>query len=197
LIQYSKLHKKWNNMNATSLESLSTNYKDVDIKISKFNDLNRETQEIAFKAIKSLNHSISTEYLETWDKYTPVIIDRLQEHPTSRNTFFVAQDKGSIIGYVAFYTQKDGVPYPNRYIDEHQAYCSWTAVDDSYRRRGLAVNLKLQIFEPEHCVESFKGHIKKTNESSLKVLDKFREKGHKTFQKDEGHRVLYTIHKKV
>lgn len=168
--------------------------KHANIKVSKFNDLDENTQEIAFKAIGSLNSSISTDNdSTTWDKYTDTIIERLQEHPTSQNTFFVAQDKDSVVGYVAFYTRRDEIPYPNRFINQTQAYCSWTAVDDGYRGRGLAIDLKLQIFNPEHCVESFRGHIKKTNTSSLRVVEKFNEMGYRTSKENKPKQVLYTV----
>lgn len=183
-------------MTSTCLDPLFLASPKAPITISKFSDLDLEARESTFATIASLNSSISTDdNLTTWDKYTDTIIERLQERPTSQNTFFVAQDKERIVGYVAFYTQKDRIPYPSRFINESQAYCSWTAVDETYRGQGLAVSLKLPIFDPEHCVESFRGHVKKTNAASLRIIEKFSERGHKTSTISEGSQVLYTIYK--
>lgn len=167
------------------------------VTICKFSELNKETQEVALSAIASLNRTISTDGNKTdWSDYTELMIERLQEKPSSQSTFFLAQSDEKLAGYSAFYTEKDEIAYPSRFINASQAYCSWTAVKDSYRGNNLAIKLKISIFEPEHNIESFRGHVKKTNSSSLRILEKFEEMEHKVSREILSTQILYTVYKK-
>lgn len=186
-----------------SVKTISIDTKPVTI--HKFSELNASQQEVALITIANINHNTSTNPVSgataTWDNYTPQIYARLRECANARNTLFIAQHDGKTVGYVAFYTRPDKLPFPSQFLDnESEAYCSWTAVDDKYRGQGIAEKLKLQIFaenvkNPKY--EAFKGHIKKTNASSLKVLNKFAKKGFPVKVEDMGESVLYTVHNKT
>ncbi|MBM3198395.1 MAG: GNAT family N-acetyltransferase, partial [Chlamydiae bacterium] len=139
--------------------SSSSNKSLPNIKIVTWSELDIRAQEAAFRAIASINMQTSTEEGTTWEKYTVLIQDRLQNCKGAKDTFFIAQvpDTGQFIGYCAFYTVKDLLPYPSRFLlgDENRAYCSWTAVDPKFRGQGIAEKLKQQLFCPDHAFTSF------------------------------------------
>ena len=54
----------------------------------------------------------------------------------------------------------------------------------------------MSIFEPEHNIESFRGHAKKTNNSRLRILEKFEEMEHKVSIEILPKQILYTLYKK-
>lgn len=167
------------------------------VTIHAYSKLDKATQKVARKAIAAINKKTSTAPDSTWEVYTSQIKARLKECANAQNTFFVAKADDEVVGYVAFYTRMDKLPYPNQFLEnDAQAYCSWTAVDEEYRGKGLATELKMEIFNAESKCTAFKGHIKKTNTSSLRVLDKFAEQGFKVTKEDHFHQVLYTVHKK-
>jgi GNAT superfamily N-acetyltransferase len=170
-----------------------------NITITKYSALDEQTQEVALKVIGEINKKVSTDGKKTWEEcgYTSQICNRLATCLNAKNTLFLAFDEERPIGYVAFYTRQDDLLYTNRFLkSENEAYCSWTGVDEEYRGQGLAEYLKLQIFEPEHEIQRFRGHIKVTNAASIRVLDKFTEKGYETKKKLLGTQYLYSVHKK-
>ena len=144
----------------------------------KFSELDERVQSVAMDAIASINKATSTTPGVTWEKYTARLINQLKECPNFKNTAFFAKNVDEIIGYVAFFTRKDENPAFNEFLqNDEQAYCALTAVDDRFRGKGIAIDLKMQIFNPEHRISSFSGHIKESNKASLRVLEKFAEMG--------------------
>lgn len=165
--------------------------------ILAFSELDDRMQAVALTAIATINKKTRTEPGKTWERYTGQIEERLKTCVNAKNTLFIAQEGAKVIGYVAFYTRPDRVPYANAYIEsEDEAYCSWTAVDEDYRGKGLAQDLKLQIFSREDKYNAFIGHIKKTNSASLRVLNKFAEQGFDVTSEEFGHQVFYRVRKK-
>ncbi len=169
------------------------------VRVCKYSALDEKTQNVALKTIAKINNKISTDKIRTWEEYgyTSIICQRINNCLNAKNTLFIALDEEQVIGYVAFYTRQDNLFYANFFLEnEKEAYCSWTAVDETYRGQGLAEYLKLQIFEPEHQIQTFRGHIKKTNKASLRVLDKFTEKGYDTTKIEQGLEYLYSVRNK-
>ena len=163
--------------------------------IHKFSELEGRVQSFALEAIASINAETSTEKGKTWKGYTDVIRGRLEDCENAKNTLFIARKGDQVVGYCAFYTLKDEV-YPSQFLDnDGQAYCSWTAVDKDFKGQGIASELKLQVFSPESGFTAFKGHIKRTNDASLRVLQKFAEKGYAVAQKVDARQVYYTVTK--
>ncbi|MBS0627802.1 MAG: GNAT family N-acetyltransferase [Verrucomicrobia bacterium] len=148
-----------------------------------------------------INKQTSTSPNTTWENYTRLIIDRLNNSPSSKETLFVAkactEEKDAFIGYVAFYTLQDNIPYPSSFLTgDAEAYCSWTAVHPDFREKGIATQLKLQIFNPETPFTKFLGHIKKPNIASLAVLRNFGSKfGCKITEQSQGSQILYSVEK--
>ncbi len=167
------------------------------VTIHKFSSLDARVQAVALEAIASINKETSTdEGKSTWEGYTAQIRDRLDNCENAKDTLFIACVGDQVVGYSAFYTLKDKVPYPSKFLDdEGQAYCSWTAVDKDFQGKGIATELKLHIFSPESGFTAFKGHIKKANTASLRVMRKFAEKGFNVVEKKDKHQVYYTISK--
>ena len=169
--------------------------------ISKYSELSNEQQKIALTAIRTINLATTTDPVhgENWDKigYTESIYDQLQKSASARETMYIAQHDSKVVGYVAFYTRADKMPHVDDLLEhDEQAYCSWTAVDDDFRGQGLAIDLKMQIFAENSKFRSFRGHIKKTNAASLRVLEKFREQGFHIESQDAGEMILYTVTKR-
>lgn len=188
-----------NRDNQASVESEIQLKRGAPARICKYSELDEATQKTALKAIGKINKTISTDGgVRTWEQcgYTTQLGERIATCLNAKNTLFIALDQGKVIGYVAFYTRQDNLSYANKFLkNEQEAYCSWTGVDQAYRGEGLAEGLKLKIFEPEHNIQIFRGHIKKTNAASIRVLDKFSEKGHPTTKEEQGHQYLYSVHK--
>jgi hypothetical protein len=57
-------------------------------------------------------------------------------------------------------------------LQANEAYCSWTGVYEAHRGKGVALQLKLAIFEEDN-ITSFSGDIKQNNTENLRVLEKF------------------------
>lgn len=172
---------------------------EIVVTITKYSALDERTQEVALKTIAEINKKISTVGIKTWEEcgYTSQLCQRLSNCINAKNTLFIAFDKTRPIGYVAFYTRHNNIDYANRFLkNENEAYCSWTGVDDKYKGLGLAEFLKLQIFEPEHEIQLFRGHIKSTNAASIRVLQKFSKKGFETTSEQIRHQYLYSVHNK-
>lgn len=166
------------------------------ITIHQFSHLDEKTQAIALQSIASINKETSTAEGITWENYTQVILNRLNNCKNSKNTLFIARFDDRVIGYVAFYTRQDLILYINQFLEnDSEAYCSFTAVDQEFRGQGLAEQLKIQIFNSNEKMTAFKGHIKKTNRASLRVLEKFSEMGFSTEQEKIEHQVFYTVRK--
>lgn len=168
------------------------------VNVCKYSDLDESTKNIALKIIGEINETICTDGIRNWNQcgYTNQLCERIATCLNAKNTLFVAFDGEQVIGYVAFYTRQDKLSYANKFLkSDQEAYCSWTGVDNAYRGQGLAEHLKLQIFESEHQIQTFRGHIKKTNAASIRVLDKFTEKGYSTIKEKQGHQILYAVHK--
>lgn len=164
-----------------------------EVTIMRFSDLSQESQMAALKVVKAINRVTSTQPGITWAPYTEMIEERLLWCKNAKNTFFVAKVQDQFVGYVAFYTKEDRLPQLNPYLNHaSEAYCSWTAVDERFRGQGIAEKLKLQIFN-DPKIKCFKGHIKKTNEASLRVLQKFGERGYPFSTEDAYHQVYYTV----
>lgn len=159
------------------------------IEIYKFNDLDPSDQTIALLAIENINKKTSTDPLthtKTWHEkgYTASIKRRSKDH------LFLAKKVNQFIGYTAFYTNKDRIPI-TRNLTDNQAYCSWTAVDENFWGQGVAVLLKMKIFDAN--VTAFSGHIKRTNHSSLKVLNKFKTNSYEVNERIDENHVYYEI----
>lgn len=165
------------------------------VTILRFIDLDQNDQRAALKAVIAINRVTSTQPGSTWNSYSQTIQDRLRICENSKNTFFVAKVEDQFVGYVAFYTRKDRISYINKFLDnDSEAYCSWTAVDDKFKGQGIAEKLKIEIFKDPKIVR-FKGHIKKTNDASLRVLEKFGVRGYHISSEDAGHQVYYSVQK--
>ena len=163
------------------------------IKICKYSDLDERMQQIALDAIEVINNATSTEPGKTWDNYTVTIRERLRNCKNAKNTFFIAQVGEKIVGYAAFFTKQDGILYPSKFLKtENEAYCSWTAIDENYKGKGISMDLKLQIFNAEHNITEFKGHMKKTNAANIRVLEKIGLK-YQTTLIEVGHQYLYSV----
>lgn len=163
------------------------------IEIKRYSDLISQVQRIALNGIARINENTSTVPWCTWANYTHMIYQRLMCCSNAKHTLFVAFDQDKVIGYVAFYTLKDNLPIPNAVLNgPDEAYCSWTAVDETYKGRGIAINLKLKIFESGE-INTFKGHIKKTNAASLAVLEKFGKMGHEISKEEDDYEYFYTV----
>jgi|GEM_PF-6320504 len=172
---------------------------EIVVTIIKYSALDERTQQVALKTIAEINKKISTDGKKNWEEcgYTSQLCQRLSNCINAKNTLFIAFDKTRPIGYVAFYTKQDNIDYANKFLkNENEAYCSWTGIDEEYKGNGLAEFLKLQIFEPEHEIQIFRGHIKSTNAASLKILQKFSDKGFLTTSEQVRHQHLYSVHKK-
>lgn len=166
------------------------------VTIHKYSTLDAQTQRVALERIAAINQVTSTTFgNKTWSNYTPMIQQRLANpEGGAKDTLFVAQKAGQFIGYVAFYTRKDQLACTWD-LKETEAYCSWTAVDPEHRGGGIAMDLKLKIFEEDSGITTFKGHIKKTNDASIRIVEKFREKGYTVTCQDLGDKYFYTITK--
>lgn len=168
------------------------------LEILRYSELDAAVQEVALQRIQQINAVTSTDGLYTWDQhgYTEKIRERVSYplNEDARNNLILARVENIFVGYVAFYSRNDNVPYPKKFIErEREIYCSWTGVDPEYRGRNMAMLLKEKIME--EGFDSFRGHIKETNESSLRVLDKFAEKGYLVEKKLEGKQWLYRVAK--
>jgi len=171
------------------------------ISLVKYSDLDECTQKTALEAIAKINRKINTGGGKNWEEcgYTSNICKRINVCSGAKNTLFLALDeeKQKVVGYSAFYTKADNVDGINQWLkSEKEAYCSWTGVNEKYRGRGISENLKLMIFDPEQRITMFTGHIKKTNQASLRVLAKFGEKGHEISKKELNDTYVYSVHKK-
>ena len=166
------------------------------VPIHKFSALDERVQSVALEAIAAINRETSTAPGTTWESYTALIRDRLENCANAKNTLFIARVGDQVVGYCAFYTLQDKVPYPSRFLtSEGEAYCSWTAVHKDFKGQGIAQDLKLEIFNPEGGFTTFRGHIKKTNDASLRVLEKFAESGYIVSSRKEGSQVVYSVTK--
>lgn len=163
--------------------------------IFTYSKLSPEQQKAAHQAISDINKVTSTGD-DTWETYTDSIIQRAMSCKNAKNTLFLAQVANQFVGYVAFYKREDNIRYPNYFLNtDEEAYCSWTAVHPDFRGMGIAMDLKYKIFEPETGVHTFKGHIRETNRESLRVLEKFKEKGYETTSDYEFQHFFYTVKK--
>ena len=78
---------------------------------------------------------------------------------------------------------------------EQSTYCAWSAVHPDFQENGVATQLKFAIFDPKHNVKTLTGHINKTNEKNLRVLENFGKKSGfkievKSASKDQ---IFYTV----
>lgn len=181
-------------INSSEIKFASTN---EEVYIHVFSQLDEKMKRVALENIADINKKTSTQPGVNWSNYTRMIKDRLKSCKNAQHTFYVAQVAEKIVGYAVFYTQIDRLANCKYLDNNNEAYCSWVAVDESFRGRGIAEKLQLQIFNSENNIHSFKEHVKKTNEASLKVLNKFRENGYDVSEVESGHQLLCTVKKQV
>lgn len=110
-------------------------------------------------------------------KNIPYTIDEYAKKLSTNATFVVCEDEGVIIGFTAFYTNKEGGFF---YIPQ-----IW--VSDNYQRKGIGACMMEQlIIKTPNCVKSIRLEVRKNNEKAVSFYEK---SGFKLIE-DIGNKVL-------
>ena len=165
-----------------------------DVQIIAFSELDKKAQDAALTAIADINSKTSTRPGWSWDIYTDMLLGRLEVFPKSDQTLFVAMEKGSVIGYSAFYEHRSELTATHCLAKDRKAlYCSWIAMAPEHRRRGIGTRLHTVIFD--HGYEELQADVKKTNQASIRSYENLTGRGFHVIKKLYGSQYHFTVTK--